>query len=121
MFQQQYLFYGRPDPAGGSADVVARQSESATFHHRTVLGTLRADVFIGDWAYRLAEQFMGDGEAGARGLHIVVGALVVLMALIAGFGGVRLGRYHQRSETERQQAASRLGNRLFCPRWRSRW
>ncbi|HCW47361.1 DUF979 domain-containing protein [Mixta calida] len=116
MFQQQYLFY----LAGLILLVVALMSwrdkaNPRRFTTGLFWGLYGLMFFIGDWAYRLAEQFMGDGEAGARGLHIVVGALVVLMALTAGFGGVRLGRYHQRSETERQQAASRLGNRLFLP------
>jgi len=40
---------------------------------------------------------------------------VVGLALIAGFGGVRLGSYHQRTTEERESSAKRLGNRLFLP------
>lgn len=40
---------------------------------------------------------------------------VVVMALIAGFGGVRLGSYHQRTPQERETSAKRLGNKLFIP------
>ena len=48
-------------------------------------------VFLfGDWTYAL----VGD----KRLVNIGVGVVVVVLALIAGFGGVRLGRYHQRSQ-----------------------
>lgn len=70
-------------------------------------------VFLfGDWTYAL----VGD----KRLVNIGVGVVVVVLALIAGFGGVRLGRYHQRSQEERSASAARLGNRLFSRRWRSR-
>ncbi|WP_434585887.1 DUF979 domain-containing protein [Klebsiella sp. R390] len=62
---------------------------------------------LGDWTYQLA----GD----KRTIHIAVGVAVVVLALIAGFGGVRLGSYHQRTQEERSASASRLGNRLFYP------
>ena len=45
----------------------------------------------------------------------VMGAVVVVLALIAGFGGVRLGRYNESSEEEKAAEARRLGNRLFGP------
>lgn len=65
-------------------------------------------VFLfGDWTYAL----VGD----KRLVNIGVGVVVVVLALIAGFGGVRLGRYHQRSQEERSASAARLGNRLFFP------
>ncbi|CDL36391.1 FIG001614: Membrane protein [Citrobacter freundii] len=53
-------------------------------------------------------------------MHIAVGIAVVVLALIAGFGGVKLGSYHQRTQQQREESASRLGNRLFSRRWRSR-
>ncbi|WP_434667596.1 DUF979 domain-containing protein [Klebsiella sp. B345] len=62
---------------------------------------------LGDWTYQLT----GD----KRTIHIAVGVAVVVLALIAGFGGVRLGSYHQRTQEERSASASRLGNRLFYP------
>lgn len=54
---------------------------------------------------------MGD----KRTVNIAVGVAVVLMALIAGFGGVKLGSYHQRTREQREESATRLGNRLFYP------
>ncbi|MBD8451030.1 DUF979 domain-containing protein [Serratia rubidaea] len=66
---------------------------------------------VGDWTYDL----FGAGEEARRLLHMVIGALVVLMALVAGLGGVRLGSYHQRTQQQREESAKRLGNRLFVP------
>lgn len=116
MFQQQYLFY----LAGAILLVVALMSWRDKDNPRRITtglfwGLYGLIFFVGDWAYQLAEQLSGSGEQGARNLHILIGVLVVAMALIAGFGGVKLGRYHQRSEEERQQSARRLGNRLFLP------
>ncbi|AOY92072.1 permease [Cupriavidus sp. USMAA2-4] len=45
----------------------------------------------------------------------VVGAGAVLMALIAGFGGVGLGKHDTLPEAERRASAKRLGNKLFVP------
>jgi uncharacterized membrane protein len=45
----------------------------------------------------------------------VVGALVVVLALLAGLGGLRMGRYEESSAQEKQAEATRLGNRLFGP------
>jgi len=45
----------------------------------------------------------------------LVGAIVVLLALLAGFGGLRMGRYQQSSAEEKRSEAQRLGNRLFWP------
>ncbi|MDK1704033.1 DUF979 domain-containing protein [Serratia rubidaea] len=66
---------------------------------------------VGDWTYDL----FGAGEEARRLLHMIIGALVVLMALVAGLGGVRLGSYHQRTQQQREESAKRLGNRLFVP------
>ncbi|YCH31713.1 DUF979 domain-containing protein [Erwinia sp. PK3-005] len=116
MFQQQYLFY----LAGLILLVVALMSwrdkaNPRRFTTGLFWGLYGVMFLIGDWAYQLATQFTGSAESGARNLHIVIGALVVVMGLIAGLGGVKLGRYHQRSEEQREQSASRLGNRLFLP------
>ncbi|HFZ8993684.1 TPA: DUF979 domain-containing protein [Citrobacter freundii] len=62
---------------------------------------------LGDWTYDL----LGD----KRTVNIAVGVAVVALALIAGFGGVKLGSYHQRTREQREESASRLGNRLFFP------
>ena len=44
-----------------------------------------------------------------------VGALAIVMALIAGFGGVGAGRGAQPSVAELAASAKRLGNKLFVP------
>ncbi len=64
---------------------------------------------------RLANALAGEGPDEKRVLNIIVGLVVVVMALIAGFGGVKLGSYHQRTPQEREVSAKRLGNRLFIP------
>jgi uncharacterized membrane protein len=45
----------------------------------------------------------------------VVGVGAVLMALIAGFGGVGQGKHDVLPEEERRESARRLGNKLFIP------
>jgi len=44
-----------------------------------------------------------------------VGVGAVAMALIAGFGGVGMGRHPERAPAEHQASAQRLGNKLFMP------
>jgi uncharacterized membrane protein len=53
--------------------------------------------------------------AGERMPPALVGALMILMALVAGFGGVAAGKPAVRPEAERRAASSQLGNRLFIP------
>ena len=45
----------------------------------------------------------------------LVGAVVIAMALIAGFGGVTAAKPKLLPEAERRASAQRLGNRLFLP------
>lgn len=45
----------------------------------------------------------------------IVGVAAVVMALIAGFGGVGIGKHGTLPEAERRASARRLGNRLFIP------
>ncbi len=45
----------------------------------------------------------------------VVGLVVVVLACLAGFGGLGRGRYDEPSVEARQAEAARLGNRLFWP------
>ncbi len=118
MFQQHYLFW----LAGVILLVVAVMSwrDSANPRRLTtgLFWALYGVVFlIGDWSYTLMASFSHSlsNEDGQQKVHIIVGAVVVVMALIAGFGGVRLGRYHQRSAAERKASAERLHNRLFLP------
>ena len=44
-----------------------------------------------------------------------MGILVIVMAMIAGFGGVCLGSYSEPSESTRLASAKKLGNWLFAP------
>lgn len=53
--------------------------------------------------------------AGERLSAPVAGAIVVAIALIAGFGGVKLGRYAERTAEQRRADASRLGAKLLVP------
>ena len=53
--------------------------------------------------------------AGERLPPALMGLVVVALALIAGLGGVRLGRYDESSAGEKGAEARRLGNRLFGP------
>lgn len=107
-FQQSYLYW----LAGIVLLIVALMSWTDKGNPRRLTTGLFWGVYgllflLGDWAYEL----VGD----KRTVHIAVGAAVVLMALIAGFGGVRLGSYSQRTQKQREESASRLGNRLFYP------
>jgi uncharacterized membrane protein len=45
----------------------------------------------------------------------LVGGCVVLIALIAGLGGLRTGHYEETTADEKRREAARLGNRLFLP------
>lgn len=53
--------------------------------------------------------------AGERLPPTLVGIIVIVMALIAGFGGVALGKYGELSAQQRRSSAQKLGNRLFIP------
>jgi uncharacterized membrane protein len=53
--------------------------------------------------------------AGEHIPHAVAGLLMLAMALIAGFGGVRMGKHKALPEEERRASASRLGNKLLLP------
>lgn len=44
-----------------------------------------------------------------------MGIIVILMAIIAGFGGVRLGSYDEPTQKQRVTRAKELGNNLFLP------
>lgn len=116
MFQQQYLMW----LAGIILLVVAilswRDSDNPRRFTTGLFWALYGLVFlIGDWTTQMMSSLMGSDAAGTRMLHITIGVIVVVMALIAGLGGVRLGRYHQRSNDEKQASALRLRNKLFLP------
>lgn len=44
-----------------------------------------------------------------------VGVVVIALACLAGFGGLRRGRYEESGDAEKRSEAARLGNRLFWP------
>lgn len=52
---------------------------------------------------------------GERLPSVVVGAVVVILAALAGFGGLGRGRHEESSLEEKRSEAARLGNRLFWP------
>lgn len=45
----------------------------------------------------------------------LVGIGVIVMALLAGFGGVGIGKHHPPSEQDAKASAKRLGHKLFIP------
>lgn len=107
-FQQSYLYW----LAGAVLLIVAVMSWQDKANPRRLTTGLFWGVYgllflLGDWTYSL----FGD----KRTVHIAVGIAVVVLALIAGFGGVKLGSYHQRTQQQREESASRLGNWLFFP------
>lgn len=53
--------------------------------------------------------------AGERLPPRLVGLIVVTLALLAGLGGLRMGRYDEASVEAKRAEAARLGNRLFWP------
>lgn len=62
------------------------------------------------WALYAVVYLAGDHLA-----PVAAGAIMVAMALIAGFGGVALGKYGVLPKEERSASAQRLGHRLFIP------
>ncbi len=52
---------------------------------------------------------------GERMAPAAVGALMIAMALLAGFGGVKAGQPNALAPDTRRASAARLGNRLFIP------
>ncbi len=107
-FQQSYLYW----LAGLILLIVALMSFRDKANPQRITTGLFWGIYgllflLGNWTYEL----VGD----KRTVHIAVGLAVVGLALIAGFGGVRLGSYHQRTTEERETSAKRLGNRLFLP------
>ena len=62
------------------------------------------------WALYAATFLIGDYLP-----PLVVGVIVVVMALIAGLGGVALGKYEQFTPEQRKASAKKIGNRLLYP------
>lgn len=96
-FQQTYLYW----LAGAVLLVVAIMSWRDKSNPRRLTTGLFWGLYglvflLGDWTYQL----VGD----KRTVNIAVGGVVVVLALIAGFGGVRLGSYHQRTQKRKPPA-----------------
>jgi uncharacterized membrane protein len=53
--------------------------------------------------------------AGEALPDVTAGAIMIAMALLAGFGGVRMGAPRNLPEAERRSSAQRLGHKLFVP------
>ncbi|WP_337926429.1 DUF979 domain-containing protein [Luteimonas saliphila] len=53
--------------------------------------------------------------AADRLAPVAVGVVVVVLACLAGFGGLGRGRYDEPSDEAKRVEATRLGNRLFWP------
>jgi uncharacterized membrane protein len=47
--------------------------------------------------------------------HKLIGAGVILLALIAGFGGVRMGKVKEATPEQKRASAERLRNKVFLP------
>jgi uncharacterized membrane protein len=62
------------------------------------------------WGLLAAMLLVGDRLPAA-----VVGAVVVVLALLAGLGGLGRGRHEESSEAEKRSESERLRNRLFWP------
>lgn len=62
------------------------------------------------WALYAAIFLVGDKLPAA-----LVGVAAIVMALIAGFGGVTHGKHELLPDAERRASAQRLGNKLFVP------
>jgi len=52
---------------------------------------------------------------GERLPPVAMGCIAIALAALAGFGGLRAGRYAQSSPEEKRSEARRLGHRLFLP------
>lgn len=112
-FQQTYLYW----LAGAVLLVVAIMSWRDKSNPRRLTTGLFWGLYglvflLGDWTYQL----VGD----KRTVNIAVGGVVVILALIAGFGGVRLGSYHQRSQKRKPPARNASATNFSFRRWRFR-
>ncbi|MBD2790944.1 DUF979 domain-containing protein [Xenorhabdus szentirmaii] len=116
MFQLQYLYV----IAGILLIAVAIMSWRDNANPRRLTTGLFWGLYgliflMGKWSGHLAAIWIDDEMHAQKVANITVGLLVVMMALLAGFGGVRMGNYHQPTPEQRQQSAERLGNKLFLP------
>ncbi|SFU44367.1 Uncharacterized membrane protein [Xenorhabdus koppenhoeferi] len=116
MFQLQYLYV----LAGLLLLAVAIMSWSDKANPRRIttglFWALYGLIFLaGKWSGHFVSFWINDENYAQKIAYIGVGVLVIIMALLAGFDGVRLGNYHQRTPEQRQKSAQRFGSRLFLP------
>lgn len=116
-FRQEYLYW----LAGIILLIVSFMSFSDKSNPRRLStglfwGMYGLVFFVGDWTIHLIQTITTANPAKVTSIvNMIVGAIVVLMALLAGLGGVKLGKYSQLTDEKRQQSAQRLGNKLFIP------
>lgn len=116
-FRQEYLYW----LAGVILLIVSFMSFIDKSNHRRLTtglfwGMYGVIFFVGDWTSHLIQTIIPVNQATITSIvNMIVGGIVVLMALLAGLGGVRLGKYSQLTDKKRQQSAQRLGNKLFIP------
>ncbi len=117
LFKQEYLYW----LAGIILFVVSFMSFKDKANPRRLTtglfwGMYGFIFFIGDWTLHLVQCITtASSELVSSTINMIVGSVVIVMGLIAGFGGVKLGKYSQLSEEKRKQSAKKLGNRLFIP------
>lgn len=117
VFQQQYLYW----IAGIILLLVSFRSFQDAHNPRRITTGLFWGLYgliflVGDWTYSVVMSAWQIEEAKAASyVHIVIGAMVVLLGVIAGFGGVKLGKYPDISEQTRTESLKRINNKLFLP------
>ncbi|MBD1226963.1 DUF979 domain-containing protein [Xenorhabdus griffiniae] len=116
MFQLQYLYV--------LAGVLLLAVAIMSWHDKANPRRLTTGLFwalygliflVGKWSHHIVAVWISDEAQAQRIAYISIGVLVILMALLAGFGGVQLGNYHQRTPKQQRESADRLGNQLFFP------
>lgn len=95
----QYLYW--------LAGIILAITSLLTFTDRTNPKRLSTGLFWGLFAIAFL--------VGERLPPVLVGIGVLVMAAIAGFGGVGFGKHGELPETERRATAGRLGSKLFIP------
>ncbi|MFC0180780.1 DUF979 domain-containing protein [Thorsellia kenyensis] len=116
-FEQQYLYW----IAGIILIFVSIRSFKDTNNPRRITTGIFWGIYgfiflIGPWTYSLSMNIFNQTEEQAKEfIHIFIGFLVVGMGLLAGLGGVKLGKYPDISEENRQKSLTKNGNKIFIP------
>ncbi|HBQ77811.1 MAG TPA: DUF979 domain-containing protein, partial [Erwinia persicina] len=107
MFEQNYLYWLAGTILLGVALMSWRDKSNPRRLTTGLFWALYGLVFfIGEWTTDLVS---------ARTLHIGIGVGVVVMALIAGLGGVGRGTHAELHDKASRASAGRLGHKLFIP------